>query len=188
MAVMAAKRIVIIGGNFGGLTAALELKHELGADVEVTVVSAADRFLFNPSLIWLPFGKRSADGITFPLEPVFGSHHVGFTHAEATAIDPAAQTVATTTGSYGYDYLVVATGYRNNFGVVPGLGPDGYAQTITTLADAERAGRAWRAFLDDPGPVVIGATRGRAASARHMSSCSTCPTSCARPGWTRRSR
>jgi monoamine oxidase len=37
VAVMAATRIVVIGGNFGGLTAALELKHELGADVEVTV-------------------------------------------------------------------------------------------------------------------------------------------------------
>ena len=160
MAVMAAKRIVVIGGNFGGLTAALELKHELGAEVEVTVVSAADRFLFNPSLIWLPFGKRSAARITFPLEPVFDEHQIGFTHAEATAIDPAAQTVSTTAGSYGYDYLVVATGYRNNFAIVPGLGPDGYAQTITTLADAERAGRAWRAFLDDPGPVVIGATQG----------------------------
>ena len=55
---------------------------------------------------------------------------------------------------------MVATGFRNKFDVVPGLGPDGYAQTITTLADAERAGIAWRKFLDDPGPVVIGATQG----------------------------
>jgi NADH dehydrogenase FAD-containing subunit len=157
---MAARRIVVIGGNFGGLTAALELKHELGADADVTVVSASDRFLFNPSLIWLPFGKRSAAGISFPLEPVFDAHGINFTHAEATAIDPAARTVTTAGGSYGYDYLVVASGYRNNFGVAPGLGPDGYAQTITTLADAERAGQAWRDFLDDPGPVVVGATQG----------------------------
>jgi NADH dehydrogenase FAD-containing subunit len=159
---MTARRIVVIGGNFGGLTAALELKHELGADADVTVISASDRFLFNPSLIWLPFGKRSASGITFPLEPVFDAHGINFAHAEATAIDPVARTVSTTAGrhSYDYDYLVVATGYRNNFGVAPGLGPDGYAQTITTLADAERAGQAWRDFLDDPGPVVIGATQG----------------------------
>jgi NADH dehydrogenase FAD-containing subunit len=157
---MGNKRVLVIGGNFGGLTAALEVKHELGDDVDVTVVSAADRFLFNPSLIWLPFGKRSAKDITFRLEPVFGAHGIGFVHAEATAIDPAARTVATTGGSYGYDYLVVATGYRNNFDVVPGLGPDGYAQAITSLADAERAGVAWVKFLDDPGPVVIGATQG----------------------------
>ena len=157
---MGSKRVLVIGGNFGGFTAALEVKAELGGDVEVTVVSAAERFLFNPSLIWLPFGKRSAGDITFPLEPVFDSHGIGFAHAEATAIDPATRTVATTSGSYGYDYLVVATGYRNKFDVLPGLGPDGYAQTITTLADAERAGAAWAKFLDDPGPVVIGATQG----------------------------
>jgi NADH dehydrogenase FAD-containing subunit len=160
VAVMTAKRVVVLGGNFAGLTSALELKHELGADVEVTVVSAADRFLFNPSLIWLPFGKRRAASITFPLEPVFDTHKMAFVHAEATAIDPATQKVTTTLGNYPYDYLIVATGYRNNFDIVPGLGPEGYAQTITTLADAERAGDAWRTFLDAPGPVVIGATQG----------------------------
>jgi sulfide:quinone oxidoreductase len=157
---MTSKRVLVIGGNFGGLVAALELKQELGDGAEVAVVSASDRFLFNPSLIWLPFGKRSAADISFPLEPVFAAHGIGFTHAEAKAIDPVARTAATTSGSYSYDYLVVATGYRNNFAVAPGLGPDGYAQTITTLADAERAGLAWRKFLDDPGPVVVGATQG----------------------------
>ena len=157
---MGNKRVLVIGGNFGGLTAALEVKAELGEDVEVTVVSAAERFLFNPSLIWLPFGKRSARDITFPLEPVFDDHRIGFVHAEATAIDPASRTVTTAVGRYGYDYLVIATGYRDNFDVLPGLGPDGYAQTITTLADAEKAAVAWAKFLDDPGPVVIGATQG----------------------------
>jgi sulfide:quinone oxidoreductase len=157
---MTGKSVLVIGGNFAGLTAALELKHELGAEVDVTVVSASDRFVFNPSLIWLPFGKRRADDITFPLEPVFSEHQIGFVHAEATAIDPAARVVSTTKGSHPYDYLVIATGFRNKFDVVPGLGPDGHAQTITTLQDAQRAGAAWRAFLADPGPVVIGATQG----------------------------
>jgi len=157
---MGNKQVLVIGGNFGGLTAALEVKAELGADVDVTVVSAAERFLFNPSLIWLPFGKRGAGDITFPLRPVFDARGIGFVHGEATAIDPAARTVTTTGGRYHYDYLVIATGYRNKFDVVPGLGPDGHAQTITTLADAEQAAVAWSKFLDDPGPVVIGATQG----------------------------
>ena len=157
---MATKQVVVIGGNFAGLTGALELKHELGADVDVTVLSASDRFLFNPSLIWLPFGKRSAAKITFPLDPVFDAHQIEFVNREVTGIDPAAQTVSAGDAIYDYDYLLVATGYRNNFSVVPGLGPEGYAQTITSLADAERAGQAWQKFLDDPGPVVVGATQG----------------------------
>jgi NADH dehydrogenase FAD-containing subunit len=157
---MAAKSVLVIGGNFAGLTAALDLKHELGGEVDVTVISSSDRFLFNPSLIWLPFGKRRPGDITFPLEPVFSAHGIGFAHAEVTEIDPASRTVSASGWRCSYDYLVVATGYRNKFEVVPGLGPDGYAQTITTLEDAEKAGMAWRKFLDDPGPVVVGATQG----------------------------
>ena len=62
------RKVLVLGGNFG-LTAALAVGHELRGDVDVRVVSASDRFLFNPSLIWLPFGRRRAAGITFPLAP-----------------------------------------------------------------------------------------------------------------------
>ena len=41
----------------------------------------AFEFLFNPSLIWLPFGKRSPADITFPLGPTFESHGIDFVHA-----------------------------------------------------------------------------------------------------------
>jgi NADH dehydrogenase FAD-containing subunit len=152
--------ILVLGSNFGGLTAALSLRHELDDPaVDVTVVSASDHFLFNPSLIWLPFGERSAEDITFSVAPTLESHGVHFIHAAATAIDPAARRVETTAGPRTYDHLVIATGYRNDFSAVPGIGPDGHAHTITTLADAEAAGAAWRAFVDDPGPVVVAATQ-----------------------------
>jgi NADH dehydrogenase FAD-containing subunit len=157
---MTRKNVLVLGGNFGGLTAALAVKHELHDDVDVRVVSASDRFLFNPSLIWLPFGKRDADDITFPLDPTFDSHDVDFVHAEATDLDLQSKKVETTAGPYDYDYLVIATGYRNDYGAVEGLGPGGNAYTITTLPEAERAGEGWRRFLDEPGDIVVGATEG----------------------------
>ena len=157
---MSRKKVLVLGGNFGGLTAALAVKHELHGDVDVTVVSASDRFLFNPSLIWLPFGKRRPSDITFALAPTFEDHDVAFVHAEATRLDLAHKQVETTIGTYDYDYLVIATGYKNNFDVIPGLGPDGNAVTITTLEDAIKAGEAWQRFLKNPGDVVIGATQG----------------------------
>jgi sulfide:quinone oxidoreductase len=160
VAVMSRKKVLVLGGNFGGLTAALAVNHELHGDVDIRVVSASDRFLFNPSLIWLPFGKRRPSDITFPLAPTFEAHGIDFVHAEATAIDLASRKVTATSGVYGYDYLVIATGYRNNFGVVPGLGPGGNAYTITTLDDAIKAGEGWRRFLDNPGDIVIGASQG----------------------------
>lgn len=83
-----APKVLVLGSNFAGLTAALAVKHELQEDVEVTVVSKDDRFIFNPSFIWIPFGKRNPADITFPVAPTFEAHGVDFVHAEATRIDP----------------------------------------------------------------------------------------------------
>jgi hypothetical protein len=48
---MTRNKVLVLGGNFGGLTDALAVQHELDGDVDVRVVSASDRLLFNPSLI-----------------------------------------------------------------------------------------------------------------------------------------
>ncbi|MDA8080285.1 MAG: FAD-dependent oxidoreductase [Actinomycetota bacterium] len=156
---MSKKRVVVLGGNFGGLTAGLAVSHELHKDVDVTVVSLSDKFVFNPSLIWLPFGKRSPSDLTFSLAPTFESHGINFVHGEAKGIDPSAKKVSTSVGEFDYDYLVIATGYRNNFAIAPGLGPGGNAFTITTLEDAIQAREGWRRFLDKPGDVVIAASQ-----------------------------
>ena len=156
---MSRSKVLVLGSNFGGLTAAIALKHELKGDVDVTVISPSEKFLFNPSLIWVPFGKRKAKDITFRVAPTFEEHDVDFVNVAATGIDPEAKTVSTATGTYSYDYLVIATGYQNKFDAVPGLGPDGNAYTITTLEDAVHAREGWKRFLDDPGDIVIGATQ-----------------------------
>jgi sulfide:quinone oxidoreductase len=152
-------KVLVLGSNFAGLTAALTVRHLGGDDVQVTVASKADRFLFTPSLIWLPFGKRHRDDITFPVEPTLDAHGIEFVHAAAVDLDPVARRVTLEDGTVrDYDYLVVATGYRNQDDVVPGFSEN--ASTITTLATAEAAGERWRSFLEDPGDVVVAATQG----------------------------
>jgi sulfide:quinone oxidoreductase len=153
------KKVLVLGANFGGMTAALAVRHELDGDVDVTVVSASDHFLFNPSLIWLPFGKRERTDITFPVAPTLESHGIEFIHAAATKLDPVAKKVTIDDGrELGYDYLVIATGYRNKTDVVPGFKEN--ANTITTLPAAERTAVAWRRYLDHPGDIVVAATQG----------------------------
>lgn len=71
-----APKVLVLGSNFAGLTAALAVKHELEGDVEVTVISKDDRFVFNPSFIWIPFGKRTPADITFPVAPTFDAHQI----------------------------------------------------------------------------------------------------------------
>jgi NADH dehydrogenase FAD-containing subunit len=159
---MSSNKVLVLGGNFAGLTAALRVKRELGEDVNVTVVSKSGQFLFNPSLIWIPFGKRKARDVVFPVAETFESHGVHFIHGEATKIDPESQQVETTRGEQSYDYLVIATGYVNDFDVVPGLGRGGHAYSITYLEGAVDAAVGWARFLNDPGPVVVAATQGAA--------------------------
>jgi len=153
------KKVLVLGGNFGGLTAALAVQRELEGDVDVTVVSASDYFLFTPSLIWLPFGKRDRAEITFPIAPTLESHGIDFVHAAATDVDPNAKKVTVEGGrELDYDYLVIATGYRNKDDVVPGFSEN--ANTITTVLEAERTAAAWKSYLEKPGDIVIAATQG----------------------------
>ncbi|HET8560735.1 MAG TPA: FAD-dependent oxidoreductase [Marmoricola sp.] len=155
--------VLVLGSNFAGLTAALSLKQELGDEVAVRVVSPSERFLFTPSLIWVPFGKRTINKISFPVAPTLEEHGIEFVHEAATAIDPMAKRVTTESGGvHDYDYLVVATGYRNDYRTVPGIGLEGggNASTITTPAEAVEAAVSWVRFLDRPGDIVVGATQG----------------------------
>ena len=154
------KKVLVLGANFAGLTAALSVVHELHGDVDVTVLSDRDYFLFNPSLIWLPFGKRRAETITFPVAPTFEAAGVEFVLDAASRIDPDARTVTTESGAVlAYDYLVIATGTMNKPSSVPGL--DETTHSITTLAGAQETGAAWRRFVERPGRrIVIGATQG----------------------------
>jgi sulfide:quinone oxidoreductase len=154
-------RILIVGGSFGGLTAAFELKRFLGKKADITLLCDQDRFVFIPSLPWVSMGWRKAEDITIPLVKMLKPKGINFIHEEATGVDASASKVITRSQEITYDYLVVATGPALAFSVVPGLGPDGgYTECIFTLEHALRAKDAWGKLLKDPGPVVVGAVQG----------------------------
>lgn len=156
-----AAHIVIIGGSFAGLTAALELKRLAGNQVRLTLVEKNERFVFIPSLIWVPFGWRTIEEISFPLAPLLTRYGIEFRHTVAEAIDPKRQTVHTHRGELKYDYLLIATGPHVDFSVVPGLGPHGgYTVSICNAEHALHAKTEWEKFCRNPGPVIIGATQG----------------------------
>jgi sulfide:quinone oxidoreductase len=153
-------RILVLGGSFGGLTAAFELKRLLGKS-DVAVMSGDDKFVFVPSLPWLSMGWRRAGDITLPVRPILDRKGISFLHEEAKGVDPDSSKVITEKGEMPYDYLVIATGPYLAFEEVPGLGPEkGHTECIFTLDQAERAGRAWNRFLEEPGPLVTGSVQG----------------------------
>ena len=155
-------RIVIIGGSFGGLTTAFDLRRLLPRrQFEITVISKQRRFIFIPSLPWVAMGEKTIADISFDLERPLTSKGINFVEATVGRIDPHACKVQTDLESYDYDYLVIATGYRSANEVVPGLGPfDGPGHSIMSPPEAEEARDTWAAFLDNPGPMVIGCAPG----------------------------
>jgi sulfide:quinone oxidoreductase len=118
-------RIVVLGGSFGGLTAALELKRLLGKKADVTVVSDDDRFVFLPSLPWLIMGWRRPEDITLAVSGILKRKGIEFVHEPANHVDADGSKVVTSRGrDVPYDHLVIATGPHLSFDEIPGLGPD----------------------------------------------------------------
>lgn len=159
---MSSKNILVLGSNFGGATAALELKRKLRNDAHVTVVSPNPNFTFIPSLIWLPFGKRTLEDISFPIKPVMEKRGIEFIQDSAVSIKPENNEVETVNhGTLSYDYLVISTGIQMAFDVVENLQPEkGYIENIVIPQYGQRAYKKFKQIVKDPGPIVIGATQG----------------------------
>ncbi len=158
------KKILILGSSFAGYTTAIELKRHLKEEHDIVVLARSSEFVFAPSLIWLPFGERTRADITFSLPPIYADKGIRFLPCTVREIDVEHRRVLHSEGEDHYDFLVVATGVVEDWAAVPGLGPrDGFTQSIFSLGDAEHAAIAFERFLDEPGPVVIGAVQGASA-------------------------
>jgi sulfide:quinone oxidoreductase len=152
--------VVVLGGSFAGLNAAFKLKQDLGDRADITVVSRDPRFVFIPSLIWVVPGWRKPGQISFPLEPALRRRGIRFVETVAQRIDPEQNVLHTDAGEIRYDYLLIATGPKYDWSMVPGLGPaDGTTHSVCNLPHAMDAAKAWLDFVQDPGPVVIGSTQ-----------------------------
>ncbi|MHB1584491.1 MAG: NAD(P)/FAD-dependent oxidoreductase [Acidimicrobiales bacterium] len=159
---MGAVRIVIVGGSFGGLATAYELRRHLGPErAEITLVAKDDQFRFVPSFPWVAMGQRRLEQISFPLAGPLANKHVGFAQETVTGIDTENKVVATNAAEHPYDFLVVATGHRSANEAVEGLGPfDGPGHSPMSAGETEELAQAIRRLLAEPGPVVVGAAPG----------------------------
>ncbi|MFA9460037.1 NAD(P)/FAD-dependent oxidoreductase [Thiohalorhabdus sp. Cl-TMA] len=154
-------RIVILGAGTGGLPAAYEMREALGKEHEVTLVNASEYFQFVPSNPWAAVGWRDRESITFPMRPYLEKQGVGFIAQRVERIDAENSTLHLADGeTVAYDYLVITTGPKLNFEAIEGLGPQGYTKSICTIDHAEEAWHAYQAFLENPGPAVVGAVQG----------------------------
>jgi len=154
--------IVIVGAGTGGVLAAYDIKAQLGAAHRVTVISYAPDFYFVPSNPWVAVGWRTRKDVSFNLEHPFKRKKINLiANNPVVEIQPDHERVILQDRhSVHYDYLVIATGPKLAFDEIPGLGPNGYTHSICTIDHAESAYQDWQRFVQNPGPIIIGAAPG----------------------------
>ena len=128
------RKVLILGGGFGGIKVALELiDHPAFA---VTLLSDQDNFRYYPMLYRTATGgKQMASQI--PLNEIFAGKDLQLVKDSAFSLDRQTKKVGTQSGkTYSYDILIVALGVVTNFFGIKGLSE--YAYGIKTQEESRR--------------------------------------------------
>jgi sulfide:quinone oxidoreductase len=154
-------RVIVMGAGLGGVACAYEMKKKLGKAHEVAVVGSSAYFEFTPSNPWIMVGWRTPEQTRVELAKPLASKDIRWIPQMVDAIDAPRSTLKLADGStLAYDYLVITTGPKLAFEEVPGLGPKGHTQSVCTQGHALQAWDEYQKFVQDPGPVVVGAVQG----------------------------
>ncbi len=134
-------RVLIVGGGFGGVKAALELADN--PHFAVTLLSADTELRYYPTLYHTATGGRRANS-SVPLKRIFAKKPVTIIRGVAASLDRKAKTITTAEGTaYTYDTLIIGLGVVTNYFGIPGM--EEYSYTIKSQAEVER----FKAHLHD---------------------------------------
>ena len=130
---MSGHRVVIVGGGFGGLSAAQALA---GANMDVTLIDRRNHHLFQPLLYQVATASLATSEIAWPIRHIMRKRDdVTTLLATVTGVDTANKTVQVADGApVPYDSLILATGARHAY-----FGHDEWEQFapgLKTLEDA----------------------------------------------------
>ena len=143
------KKVLIVGGGFGGLFTALEL----AGSADVTLVSEDDHFCFRPLLYEYFSGEVEAWHIAPDYKELFGDE-INFVRGEAEEIDfkNKKAKISSLNELLNYDALVVAVGGVTNFWNITGA--EEFALPFRTIADADRLRDRMIKALDKVSPTL----------------------------------
>src|SRR5512146_3217383 len=105
-------RVVIVGGGFGGLSAARSLRN---APVSVILIDRRNYHLFRPMLYQVATGLLSADEISGPLRSILRHRNVEVLLDDVVGVNAQAHRVYLRDYDVPYDFLILATGIQYNY-------------------------------------------------------------------------
>ena len=146
-------RVIIAGGGFAGLSAAMYLDKNLARrdDVEATLISRENFILFTPMLHEVAAGDLYPGDIVNPLRRIL--RHVKFVEAEVQAIDLSKRRVRCVGGvaklplEFEFDHLLLTLGSETNFFGLPGVSE--WAVTMKSMFDAAMLRNRVLALLEE---------------------------------------
>jgi sulfide:quinone oxidoreductase len=135
-----AKRLVILGGGTGGTLAANRLRREFDSnDLDIVVVDKDNQHVYQPGLLFVPFGLATAEEITRPRDEQLNSG-IRFIESAVESVDVEKDLVVLANGHrLGYDVLLVASGADLELDETEGLTGPGWKENIFSFYDLEGA-------------------------------------------------
>jgi sulfide:quinone oxidoreductase len=134
---------LILGGGFGGLAAADELRKLLPRDHRIVVIDSSQDFSIGATNAWVMVGLKEP-GQLIHSRAALRRRNVEFVHETIRSIDPASRSVTTSKGIHKGDNLVIALGADLNLAAVPGL--QEAAQHFYTMTAAAELRAKLKAF------------------------------------------
>lgn len=131
---MSKQKIVIVGGGFGGVKAALNLVNN--PDLDVTMVCPNDNFRYYPSIFKIAVGK-SRNTASIPLKQIFKGTNLNILKDKIVSIDRKNKVLVTASNlSVAYDKVIFALGAITNYFNIPGM--EEYSFNIKSEDGAEK--------------------------------------------------
>ena len=135
--------IIVVGGSFSGVKSAWDLRHKLRRRDRITLISDKPETIFRASFPRVVFEDVPLEELTFDLAKNFDGTGIEFIHDPLVRIDQAGNQIVTVGGSHKFDFLVIATGARHAYELLPGSRE--YAKSI---CDPSRILETKKSILD----------------------------------------
>ncbi|NNL59477.1 MAG: FAD-dependent oxidoreductase, partial [Nitrosopumilus sp.] len=118
--------VVILGGGFGGLSSANELRNSLNSSqLKITIIDKKDWFMVGFAKLWIITGTRSFENSIGSLNNL-SKKEINFIKEEIFSIDLQNKNIKTSSQTISYDYLIISMGTVLAPEKIPGLQENGF--------------------------------------------------------------
>ncbi len=150
------KTILILGAGTAGTATAHKLRRRLAQDWDIAVVDPSDVHLYQPGLLFLPFGDETVDRIVRSRGSTLGNG-ITWHKAAVEGIDTEQQRVDLSDGQrLSYDFLIVASGSDIRPDMIDGMLGDGWRKSVFDFYSLEGAKALEEALAGfDGGRLVV---------------------------------